>query len=254
MGNDFHFVLEGNAKGQEINFQWNGQYRITPDEQWHGVSVDPGTDKVTISIDATRTKSDGPANWYKDFVKGNASHMIHTEGGSAAPKELNFAIQGTLTIGQHSYEVCLGQGHGTRNNWHLCSESIDADENHRNGFLTGPAVHGQPTHQYSLTQSGSHEFKVESVGEPADRRTYNNITEPIWSCIKNTSIKENGTKYSGENQGTATTKSPVGLVILGYDFNASAGTLTYTIQQKPKIVTAGQIWNGVQDAITDCRR
>ena len=86
----------------------------------------------------------------------------------------------------------------------------------------------------------------------ASSKTFADITPSLWDCIKKTSQEQHGTVYSGENQGTATTNTLVGKVVLEYDFEASKDTLRYKIKQKPFLVSSDQIWNGIQDTIDDC--
>lgn len=87
----------------------------------------------------------------------------------------------------------------------------------------------------------------------ADSKTFNGITQTVWDCVKTTSEKEQGTVYSGADQGTATTKTIVGTVVLSYTFTVAAGTLAYKIDKKPGIVSANQIWDGIQKTITGCQ-
>jgi hypothetical protein len=87
----------------------------------------------------------------------------------------------------------------------------------------------------------------------AGSKSWSGITSSIFACVKTMSEKEHGTKYEppGANTGTATTETAVGTVKLG--FVLSAETLTYTIQSKPFIVTEGEIWGGINEAISHCR-
>ncbi len=87
----------------------------------------------------------------------------------------------------------------------------------------------------------------------ASSKSWNGITESIFSCVKTTSEKDHGTKYAPPNAdtGTATTDTAVGTVVLG--FQLSGGTLTYTIQKKPFIVPESTIWDGINDTINECR-
>lgn len=85
-------------------------------------------------------------------------------------------------------------------------------------------------------------------------RSFGGVTETIWQCVKSTSEKEHGTKYEppDADQGTATTNTPVGQVVTGFDFVAAKDTVTYTIQKKPFLVSDDQIWNGIQETIDHC--
>ena len=86
----------------------------------------------------------------------------------------------------------------------------------------------------------------------ASEKTYNNVTQAIWDCVKTTSAKENGTTYTGADQGTATTSTIVGQVVLSNLFTPSARTLWYRIDKKPFVVSDSQIWSGVEQTLQAC--
>ncbi|GAB5498796.1 MAG: hypothetical protein PsegKO_11070 [Pseudohongiellaceae bacterium] len=86
-----------------------------------------------------------------------------------------------------------------------------------------------------------------------DSKTYHNITEQIFDCVKRESKKEHGTVYDPANgdSGTATTKvSFVGTIEM--KFNLQNGDLTYTIVKKPGLVPESKIWDGICDTIKSC--
>ena len=89
----------------------------------------------------------------------------------------------------------------------------------------------------------------------AKQRVFGGVTESVWTCLKTSSEKEHGTIYAppGANQGTSTTKTVVGTVVLGFDFMPEKESIRYTIKQKPLLVPTGQIWSGIQEAIDDCQ-
>lgn len=105
---------------------------------------------------------------------------------------------------------------------------------------------GQPACQVPYSATGG------TTG-PA-QRTFDGVTAAVFDCVKQTSAKQHGTVYTGDDQGTATTNSPVGQVVLGYAFNSSQSTITYTIQKKPGIVSDSEIWNGIQNTIDQCQK
>jgi hypothetical protein len=88
----------------------------------------------------------------------------------------------------------------------------------------------------------------------AASKTYPGVTQAVWDCVKSASISQRGTVYdpSDGNQGTATTETVVGKLVMGFAFDPAASTITYTIQSKPFIVTEGEIWGGIQDSISAC--
>jgi hypothetical protein len=85
-------------------------------------------------------------------------------------------------------------------------------------------------------------------------KTYTGVTQTVWDCVKSSSIAKRGTVYdpSDGTQGTATTETGVGKLVMGFSFDAGASTITYTINSKPFIVTEGEIWSGIQDSISAC--
>lgn len=87
-------------------------------------------------------------------------------------------------------------------------------------------------------------------------KTFENVTPAIWECVKATSLKEHGTVYAppSANQGTATTKSIVGDVILSFNFNPANNSVAYTITKKPGIVSENQIWSGIESTIKGCSK
>jgi hypothetical protein len=88
----------------------------------------------------------------------------------------------------------------------------------------------------------------------ANSKIFGGVTPAIWDCVKTTSYNDHGTVYApaGANQGTATTDTLVGTVALNFNFDPIKDTVAYTIVKKPFLVSADQIWNGIQDTIDGC--
>jgi hypothetical protein len=89
-----------------------------------------------------------------------------------------------------------------------------------------------------------------------DCRTFNGVTDSIFSCVKDKSFKEQGTVYDPKNgnQGKATTDVPaVGKIVVSFDFDPSAEKITYCIVSKPWIVPVSSIFDGIGDTINSCR-
>lgn len=89
----------------------------------------------------------------------------------------------------------------------------------------------------------------------ATTKIYGGVTAAIWECVKTTSLKDHGTVYApdGANKGTATTNVPViGTIELGFDYDSVKDTVSYNIIKKPFLVSANQIWDGIQDTIDGC--
>lgn len=90
----------------------------------------------------------------------------------------------------------------------------------------------------------------------ANSRTFEGVTPQIWEDVKANSLKEHGTIYqsTGPTIGTAITKvTAIGTILLNYNYDAPKDTVTYNIEKKPGIVSANQIWNGIQSTIDGCR-
>jgi len=89
----------------------------------------------------------------------------------------------------------------------------------------------------------------------SDSQTYTEVTPDIWDRVKSYGQETHGTEYEPADgpTGTATTKTPIGDVILTFALNAESSTITYEIKQKPFLVMSSQIWNGIGSAIKKCR-
>lgn len=90
----------------------------------------------------------------------------------------------------------------------------------------------------------------------SDCKTYNGVSQAIFDCVKQASFKDHGTVYdpASGNQGNATTKTSVGTVVVSFNFNPDAGSITYCVVSKPWIVTDGEIFNGIASTITACQK
>ncbi len=93
-----------------------------------------------------------------------------------------------------------------------------------------------------------------TAGDPS--RTFQGVNRAVWRCVQAATIKEHETVYSPEEaaRGTATTDTPVGLVILDWDLDEAGQELRYTLRDKPFIITEGQVWGGIRESIEDCQR
>ena len=88
----------------------------------------------------------------------------------------------------------------------------------------------------------------------SDCKTYNNVTQAIFDCMKQTSGVQHGTVYDPATgtKGTATTSTAVGKVVLSFDLNTAANSITYCVVSKPWIVTDDEIFNGIAGSISSC--
>lgn len=89
----------------------------------------------------------------------------------------------------------------------------------------------------------------------SDSRTYTEVTPDIWDRVKSYGQETHGTTYEPADgpTGTATTKTPIGDVVLTYALDAESSTIKYEITQKPFLVMSSQIWNGIESTIEKCR-
>lgn len=89
----------------------------------------------------------------------------------------------------------------------------------------------------------------------SDTKVYHNVTQEIFDCVKKKSAEEHGTVYDppDADKGTSTTDSIVGKVVLEFDLNTETGDLTYTLTKKPVLAPEHEIWNGIEQAINNCR-
>ena len=90
----------------------------------------------------------------------------------------------------------------------------------------------------------------------SDCKTFHGVNQTIFDCVKKTSSAEHNTVYDPPtgNQGTATTDTPVGKVVVSFDLNTSTEAIQYCIVSKPWIVSASQIFDGIADSINSCRK
>ena len=87
-------------------------------------------------------------------------------------------------------------------------------------------------------------------------RVFSGVTSSVWREARKVSGREQGTTYvpPDGDQGTSTTPTPVGPVVLGFEFNSTQSTATYTIRSKPFIVSEDQIWSAIEKTIQECQR
>jgi hypothetical protein len=90
----------------------------------------------------------------------------------------------------------------------------------------------------------------------ADCRTFNGVTATVFACVKQQSAQQHGTVYAPPDgtSGTATTSTPVGTVIVSFDLDTAAGSITYCLLQKPLLAPESAIWNGISSTISGCQQ
>ena len=89
----------------------------------------------------------------------------------------------------------------------------------------------------------------------ADCNTYNNVSAAVFACVKSTSASQHGTVYDPPegNQGTATTSTAVGSVVVSFDLDPTNNTITYCLVSKPWLVPESDIWSGIASTIASCQ-
>ena len=90
----------------------------------------------------------------------------------------------------------------------------------------------------------------------SDSRTFTDIDRRTWERIKALGRQQHGTVFAPAEglAGTATTSTPVGTVVIAYTFDPGSQHLTYTIVNKPFLVPAPMIWDGIERAVEACSR
>ena len=88
-----------------------------------------------------------------------------------------------------------------------------------------------------------------------ERRSFVGISAETWERMKAAGRDEHGTIFeeTAEDRGTATTPTPVGAIILNFEFDAAAERITYEIAKRPMLAPSSLIWGGIESAIDRCR-
>jgi hypothetical protein len=89
-----------------------------------------------------------------------------------------------------------------------------------------------------------------------DKKTFSGVDAATWEKLKALGTSQHGTVFdpADAESGTATTRTPVGTLVLGFAFDAANNSLTYTIVEKPLLVASNLIWSGIEDSIGKCRQ
>lgn len=88
------------------------------------------------------------------------------------------------------------------------------------------------------------------------RRSFEGVSAAVWERVKVTGRDEYGTIFEETSpcSGKATTRTPVGMVVLEFEFDALAERITYTIVKRPTLALNSMIWSGIESTIDRCRR
>ncbi len=123
-------VQAASEHDNEVTFQVNGitgfsftetSHSITSGQPYSGASGSVDGSKGKITVKAGRKGSSSVASWFAQQV--GTGGTIACDSAGSLPDELNFAVQGTMTITQGDKvvtcdNIIVGQGHFlTTNNW-----------------------------------------------------------------------------------------------------------------------------------------
>lgn len=88
-----------------------------------------------------------------------------------------------------------------------------------------------------------------------ESRTFEGVSSETWQRMQDAGRTDHGTVFeqSEEHYGTATTSTPVGTIVLGFNFEPTAERITYTIIRKPFMAASSLIWGGIAAALERCR-
>lgn len=87
-----------------------------------------------------------------------------------------------------------------------------------------------------------------------ESRTFTDVSVEAWERIKAVGRDQYGTVFDppAALEGTATTATPVGTVVIAYAFAPASRRLSYTIERKPFLVPASLIWDGIERTVEEC--
>eukprot|EP01064_Diplonema_japonicum_P004349 TRINITY_DN1281_c0_g1_i1.p1 TRINITY_DN1281_c0_g1~~TRINITY_DN1281_c0_g1_i1.p1 ORF type:complete len:638 (+),score=146.35 TRINITY_DN1281_c0_g1_i1:38-1951(+) len=165
MGQTVVFSLQGSAAAETISFSVTDSF-LSKDKTINDlVRVQEGS-TTQITVDVGRRSDADAAAWYKEKVQGNTEHTMYTGWGSPFPDELNFALEGVITVGGRSYQVWFGQGSPSifQNNWYFASHDFKARDDNQSGYLDN---------RYYIKPNGSYTFELELTGEVCIGKTIN---------------------------------------------------------------------------------
>jgi hypothetical protein len=89
-----------------------------------------------------------------------------------------------------------------------------------------------------------------------ESRTFEGVSATTWQRMQDAGRDEHGTvlEQAEEHRGTATTRTPVGPIVLGFSFEPDAERITYTIIRKPFMAASSLIWGGIAATLERCRK
>lgn len=106
------------ATGDSTSFEYGGEYSSAPSVAFGGVTVgQTGTGSLAVTAQATGDMNEGTtqvANWFTSHAAQSNGDEVATVNSDntalAAPRKLNYAFTGTLTINGTQVPVVVGEG------------------------------------------------------------------------------------------------------------------------------------------------
>lgn len=88
-----------------------------------------------------------------------------------------------------------------------------------------------------------------------ESKTFNGVTQQTWERLQALGRERHGTEFqpSDDFNGTATTATPFGKIVLDYAHDVQQQTITYTIVTKPMFVMSPMIWSGIERTLDGLR-
>jgi hypothetical protein len=88
-----------------------------------------------------------------------------------------------------------------------------------------------------------------------ERRSFAGVSAATWERVKANGRNEHDTIFedTAAYRGKATTQTPLGAVVLEFEFDAQAERITYTITKRPIFAPSSLIWGGIESMIDRCR-
>lgn len=89
-----------------------------------------------------------------------------------------------------------------------------------------------------------------------ETRTFEGVSPGAWQRMREAGCRDHGTVFDPPeaSRGRATTPTPVGSVVLDYEFDAESERITYTIVRKPMLAASALIWGGIASTLERCRQ
>lgn len=89
-----------------------------------------------------------------------------------------------------------------------------------------------------------------------EQRSFEGVSAATWQRVREVGRRNHGTVFDQGDaaRGTATTPTPVGSIVLDFEFDAEAERITYTIVRKPMLAASALIWGGIAATIERLRQ